>query len=83
MRDTRLIHDLNLRMVRLEDERDNLLQELERLARENGRLKAIVEAAQVKALRGWVGSGTGDIIFRRNGKRNTEHQTKHLAAGVD
>ena len=29
MGDTRLIHDLNLRMVRLEAERDNLLQELE------------------------------------------------------
>lgn len=46
MGNAKLIHDLNLRLVRMETERDNLLQELERLARENGRLQAAVEAAQ-------------------------------------
>lgn len=48
MGNTKLIHDLNLRMVRLEAERDNLLQELERLARENGRLQAAIADAILK-----------------------------------
>ena len=45
MGNTKLIQDLNLRLVRVETERDNLLQELERLARENGRLQAAIKDA--------------------------------------